>query len=112
MRIECFAALALAAGLVAAAPAQADDGKAVYESVCATCHGPDGSSNTPKGKALKAPNLLEQANLRGSADEVTAIVTKSVRELPKHKQVSPQVDDAQLKAVAEYVRLLVAGSAQ
>ncbi len=93
--------------LLAAVPAGADDGKAVYEETCINCHGPDGRSDTKKGKALKAPNFLEEKKLTGTPDEVAAFVKQSMREKKKHKQVSPKVSDEQLAAVAEYVRVLV-----
>jgi len=100
----CTIAIAL---LLAAAPAGAADGKAVYEAICINCHGPDGRSDTKKGKALKSPNFLEEEKLRGTPDEVTAFVQKSVREKKKHKQISPKVSDEELAAVAEYIRVLV-----
>jgi mono/diheme cytochrome c family protein len=35
----------------------ADEGKKIFSAKCATCHGPDGSGNTPVGKSLKAADL-------------------------------------------------------
>jgi hypothetical protein len=66
--------------------AVAEDGKAVYEEICINGNGPDGRSDTNRGKALKSPRFLEEN---------------------KHKQISPQVSDKKLAAVTEYVRMLV-----
>jgi len=108
MRNQCLTSLAVSlAVLLAAVPAGAADGKAVYEAICINCHGPDGRSDTKKGKALKAPNFLEEKKLVGTPDEVAAFVAQSVREKKKHKQISPKVSDEELAAVAEYVRVLV-----
>jgi mono/diheme cytochrome c family protein len=107
MRIEAFAALALAVALLTAAvPAAAKDGKAVYEEICTNCHGPEGHADTKKGKALKAKSYLDVEELRGTPDEVAAFVKKAVREDKKHKQISPKVTDDDLAAVAVYVRVL------
>lgn len=108
MRDQRLAACAVAVALLlAAVPAGAEDGKAVYEGTCINCHGPDGRSDTKKGKALKAPNFLEEKKLTGTPDEVAAFVKQSMREKKKHKQISPKVSDEELAAVAEYVRVLV-----
>ena len=108
MRNQCLTSLAVSlAVLLAAVPAGAADGKAVYEAICINCHGPDGRSDTKKGKALKAPNFLEEKKLTGTPADVIAFITQSVREKKKHKQISPKVNDEELAAVAEYVRVLV-----
>jgi mono/diheme cytochrome c family protein len=99
----------LGALIVSSAPARAEDGKAVYEATCTNCHGPEGKADTKKGKALKAKSFVGDENLRGTPAEVAAFVAKSVREKKKHKQITKKVDDAQLAAVAEYVRLLATG---
>ena len=114
MGFQRFAALAFGAALivVVAGPARAADGKAVYESICTNCHGPDGHADTKKGKALKAKSYSEVEELKGSPDEVAAFVAKTVRENKKHKQISPKVTDDDLKAVAEYVRLLATAPAK
>jgi mono/diheme cytochrome c family protein len=107
MSFQRFAALAFGAALVVgAAPARAADGKAVYESICTNCHGPEGHADTKKGKALKAKSYLDVEELRGTPEEVAAFVKKAVREDKKHKQISPKVTDDDLAAVAVYVRVL------
>ena len=113
MRIERLAAVAFGAALVVAAvPARAGDAKAIYESICTNCHGPEGHADTKKGKALKAKSYLEVEELRGTPEEVAAFVKKSVREKKKHKQISPKVTDEDLAAVSEYVRLLATAPAK
>ena len=114
MRSRSLTALALAAALLfaSAATVRAEDGKAVYESICTNCHGPDGHADTKKGKALKAKSYADVEELRGTPDEVAAFVKKAVREDKKHKQISPKVTDDDLKAVAEYVRMLATAPAK
>ena len=41
----------------AAQAGKAEDGQKLYEVNCAKCHGPDGSGNTPIGKAVGAKDL-------------------------------------------------------
>lgn len=107
MRTHPLVSLAVAAVVLAAVPARAADGKAVYEAICINCHGADGRADTKKGKALKAPSYLDEKELVGTPDAVAAFVKQSVREKKKHKQISPKVSDEELAAVAEYVRVLV-----
>jgi mono/diheme cytochrome c family protein len=44
-------------GLAAAQAGNAAEGKKLFEVNCAKCHGPDGSGNTPIGKAVGAKDL-------------------------------------------------------
>ena len=70
------------------------DGAAVYKTACASCHGEDGSGDTPVGKAMNIGPLKG-----GSADAVA----KHVKEAPNHAQVMGKLSDAELAAVAAHV---------
>jgi mono/diheme cytochrome c family protein len=99
----------LAAGLlfVLGVPgvASAADGPAIYEANCAKCHGSAGQADTKSARTLKVPKL-DDPELAGEGGPSLAV--KSVRENKKHRKVSPKLDDAELAAVAEYVRQLAA----
>ena len=61
--------------LLAAATAWAQgDAKDLYLSKCATCHGPDGTGKTAKGKKLKVQDVHATAT-KMTADEMIKIVT-------------------------------------
>ena len=78
------------------APAAAADGAALYASNCASCHGADGMSDTPVGKAMKA------SPIKGTSRDVA----KFVRESAKHKAPSSKLGDEDLAAVAAYIKAM------
>ena len=59
MNRKSFAITLIAAMILIAAPAAfaAADGAAIYKAKCASCHGADGSGQTPMGKSLKLRDL-------------------------------------------------------
>lgn len=109
MRYVMRAVLTCAALLCAAAPASAQQGKAVFEGKgnCWTCHGRDGRG-TPLG-----PDLTDGAWLHGdgSADSVRAVVRAGVERPKRYPGVMPPMGGARLSAaevdaVVAYVRSL------
>ena len=91
------AALFLAAPTVASA---AEDGAALYKKKCAHCHGTDGEGKP----AMKAPTLKE-TSLDASA--ITEQITKGkVGSKAPHKKGVGGLNDAQAKAVAEFIKTL------
>ena len=101
----------IGAALLLALPvssARAADGEALFKANCAKCHGQTGLADTTTGKAAKAPKLKGDEHLQGPDAE--AIVTKSVRDpaKAKHVQVSKKVSDADLAAIATFVKGLAA----
>ena len=99
-------AIVLAAVFLTGVPAFADDGKAKYEKLCASCHGTEGRADTKKGKKLKAADYREVAELTGS--NAIEHIQKTVRENKKHKTVTKKVSDADLASIAQYVQAMVA----
>ena len=89
----------------AASPARAD-GQALFEANCAKCHGKTGLSDTPSGKATKAPHMKGDEKLQG--DDVASVVLKTVRDpsKKKHVEVSKKVSDDDLAAIAVFVKAL------
>jgi mono/diheme cytochrome c family protein len=107
-RLTQIALPALALLVFTALPAMAGaDGEALYNQHCSTCHGKDGKADTPVGKALHAAHLVDP---KYASEESDAGVTHAIRTLPKHKSVSGQVSDDDLKAIAAYIRKLAAAA--
>ena len=87
--------------------ARAADGEALYGEHCTTCHGADGHADTPVGKALKVPSLVDPQWT--SADAAEALVT-AFHANPKHKAVESKVTDDELRAIAAHVAKLAAAA--
>ena len=54
MKSRSLALVALAALLLALPVMASPDGAAIYKTKCTTCHGADGSGQTPAGKSLES----------------------------------------------------------
>jgi cytochrome c553 len=70
----------------------AEDGAALYKAKCAMCHGPDAAGKP----AVKAPAVK---------GKTAADVTKAM-ENPKHASVKKSLNEAQLKAIGDYLSTL------
>ena len=90
--------------LALAAPTAADaaDGEALYSSTCASCHGADGSGDTPVGKAMGIPSLVSPKWALDDAE----IVSKIKAHVPRASDMSSE----DLEAIAGYVRQIASGS--
>ena len=95
MRIA-FSSLVLVAGAIFAQASHAADGKAVYESTCAACHG-TGAAGAPKlgDKAAWAPRIATGAALKQSA-----LAGKGV--MPA-KGGNAALSDAEVAAAVDYM---------
>lgn len=86
--------------------AQAADGQAVYKEECKSCHGINGVPPEravrlyPKIKALGAGGFVSAL----SEDSIVTILKKGVDK--DMKSFSQKLDEAEIKAVAKYIRVL------
>jgi cytochrome c oxidase cbb3-type subunit III len=99
--IPLMASLFFSAGIGLAA-----DGAALFKQNCASCHGATGQADTPASKALKVPALAGDAKVAGMSD---ADVAAAIKANPKHGAVLKKLSDADVAAVATYVKGLAAG---
>jgi cytochrome c6 len=95
-------ALALSAGVAAAAPA-ADN----WENLCASCHGMDGKAQTKQGKKLKLRDYTDakvQAELKD--EEMTKATTDGVFVDGKErmKAFKPELTADEIKDLVAYIR--------
>ena len=85
----------------AAWAADAPDGKALYESKCAICHGKDGvAKSTAKGAANLNDPKFQEAN---SKDAIVKIITEGKG---KMKPLNDKLTPEQIQAVAAHVKTL------
>jgi len=104
-----FLRMALAVTLVLALfsfclPAvHADDGAALYKSKCAMCHAPDGSGNSPTGKALKVTDLRSEEVQKKTDAQLIEITTNGKAKMPAFKG---KLTEPQIKELVQYIREL------
>jgi cytochrome c6 len=97
-------ALVGAIAISTAAVSQAQDsGAATYKAKCASCHGADGSGNTPAGKSMKAIPFKSPEIVNASDDDLFADTKNGKGKMPKY---SGKLTDAQIKDVVAYIRTL------
>jgi mono/diheme cytochrome c family protein len=93
---------------MAASPAAGQGNTAgadAYKAKCATCHGQDGSGNTPVGKSLQVADLRSAAVQSKSDAELTQSVTEGKNNMPGFKG---NITDDEIHAVVTFVRTFAA----
>ena len=93
---------------VAASPAAGQGNTAgadVYKTKCATCHGQDGSGDTPVGKSLQVADLRSAAVQSKSDAELTHSVTEGKGNMPGFKG---NITDDEIHAVVTFIRTFAA----
>jgi mono/diheme cytochrome c family protein len=82
---------------------RADDAAALYKTKCAMCHGPDGSGNTPTGKAMKVTDLRSDEVQKKTDAQLIESTTNGKGKMTAFKG---KLTDAQIKDLVKYVREL------
>ncbi len=108
-KLRLVKACALVAGLVIvitmvsslAAGQGSTAGADVYKAKCATCHGQDGSGNTPVGKSLQVADLRSAAVQSKSDAELIQSVTEGKGNMPGFKG---NITDDEIHAAVRFVR--------
>ena len=102
-------ALAVVSGALAAvvAPSHAEGGAAAFRARCARCHGESGRTETQSARVLKVRPLVADSKL---AQMTPAEIVAAVKANAKHQGVDAlkDVDDAELRAAAAFVKTLAA----
>ena len=98
-------AIALTTSLLGApASLAADDGKGLYETKCAMCHGKDGVAK-PAGKGSR--NFNDPAyQAAASVDEIVKITSEGKGKMPPYRST---LKPEQIRAVAAHVKTLGPG---
>ncbi len=91
------AALAVCLAVALAAPAHADDAKALFQKKCAACHGPDGKGKTPMGQKLGAKDLN---GIKDSEGDIAADIEKGKGKMPPVKGLTKE----EVQSVAKFVK--------
>jgi len=103
MKSRSLALVALAALLVALPAMAAPDGAAIYKAKCTTCHGADGSGQTPAGKSLKLRDLKSDEVQKQTDIELTKIISGGKGKMPPYGK---QLSTPEIEALIAHVRTL------
>ena len=97
------------AALLMSAPAvlagEAKGGKATYDKLCASCHGPDGKGNPAMAKAMgeKGLNLTTKEVKEAKDDELLKVITEGRGKMPASGKGLSKTEQ---KEVLDFVRSL------
>ena len=95
--------LAVLVGLVYTPVYAQDNGADLFKANCQLCHGADGKSDTPTGKAFKAPNFHDPAVIATSDVELEKIISAGKGNMPAFQsRLSPQ----DITSLVTYIRVL------
>jgi cytochrome c5 len=97
--MKVFAVSTLA--LLLSASAFASDGAATYKAKCATCHGADGSGQTPMGKKMNLRDLGAADVQKQSDDELYKWTADGKNKMPAYKA---KMTDPDIKALVAHMR--------
>lgn len=78
-------------------------GADTYKAKCAMCHAPDGSGNTPAGKATKTPSFNSPEMLKMSTAQLVAGTKNGKGKMPAY---SGKLTEAQITNVVAYIQTL------
>lgn len=84
------------------------DGRALFLTACATCHGESGHAETPQGKLVGAKDLTRQAARRMGEAEMAHQIRVGKGQMPAFAGV---LSDEEIDALVLEVRKLQAGAA-
>jgi len=99
--IGSFAVLAiLSAGSPILAAQKPSPGAATFKTNCAACHGPDGSSDTPTGKSMNAPDLRSPEVQKLSDTEIATVISDGKNAMPPFKNLPKD----QITSLVKYIR--------
>jgi len=82
-------------------PTAQGDAAADYKSKCASCHGADGTGNSPTGKALKVKDLAS-ADVQGKTD--AQLHDDIANGVGKMKGFKDKLKDSQINDLVKFVR--------
>jgi len=81
--------------------AQADDAATVYKAKCQMCHAPDGSGNSPTGKAMKVPDLRADETQKKTDAQLIDATANGKGKMPAFKG---KLTDEEIKDLVKYIR--------
>ncbi len=90
--------------LVLAMPAMAaSDGAALYKTSCVSCHGANGSGETPAGKAMKIRDLRSPVVQKQTDLEMTKLISGGKGKMPAYGKKMSTPD---ISALIAHIRTL------
>jgi cytochrome c6 len=105
MKTRSMVILAALALLVIALPAMAagSDGAAIYKTKCSSCHGVDGSGQTPAGKSMKVHDLRSPEVQQLTDIQLTDVIAGGKGKMPAYGK---QISTADIQALIAHIRTL------
>jgi mono/diheme cytochrome c family protein len=99
--VVIFAGIMVLDSAAVAGTGNADAGKKIFLAKCETCHGQDGSADTPVGKSLKAADLRSPDVQKKPDSDFYAQVEKGKGKMPGF---AAALNKTQIDDVIAYVR--------
>lgn len=82
------------------------DGKALFTSLCAPCHGKDGSGKTPLGRKWGIPDFRAAEWQGGRTDEAIGAAVRGGRAGTRMRPFGGRLTDEEISALVRHIRSL------